>query len=296
MEWSLIPSLIGYLSPSKSPIAFVTFIGVISLLVSAALLTENRWQLVAYPIYGVLVLAVLLSFKVQTKFKKNEHNDQLRFTRSFGISGGLICLVYLGFQLADFDQEFGWGYAISLTHLCVFLLYTYAKTKEEESRDGINYGQLILITTLFLIGGSYALSSSTYDTNDISGEPADTFLFFQQTAQGLYILWATCMFYWIFELLRSLVLQNEKVWYRRSLLMLIWYFALWPAWLFLTMTSDLSRSRKIINVLVLLPIALCSTAIILNEFFNYSVPIPIVNQSVDWIIENGNRLFQSLRS
>jgi cytochrome bd-type quinol oxidase subunit 2 len=153
-----IPTVIKYLNPAKSP--FYTVMVVATFLVGAChhlvfLATGiSREQFYAFlaPIAAIMALGLYISVSVKSNYELSpeEHQEQIRFTRSFCISVALICMVWVGhtYDLLK-TREVLVSYCSSLAQLLVFTIYTLLHFGKEQPPTRSNLIQLGLITGAF---------------------------------------------------------------------------------------------------------------------------------------------------
>lgn len=146
-----------YFSPAKSPFYIVAVAGVIaSRLVCEEMDSMLHWWIVSIPLFFVLIVSFLFSFSSKPEFKAKEHRDHLQFSRSAGISSALIAFAFSVREAEQFLPSFCICYFSCLLQSLLFLLYSYARSGFDESEANavkLNYVQLVLITSTFLVGG-----------------------------------------------------------------------------------------------------------------------------------------------
>ena len=209
---SIANTIFSYFSPSKSPFYGVIAFGTVALMLSCEKIASALWWPVAIPIWLVLVIAWLLSFQDKPIFKADEHEEQLRFARSFSISSALLAIV-LTARAVNQDLPAFWGnYIACFLQVLVFLLYAWARSATEESAVALNFVQFALITTTFLVGASYGLTEyvghlPTPGKDDKSSTVAFQYLY---SAMGLYVLWAACIVRWSKHLMTLIRVEIPK--------------------------------------------------------------------------------------
>ncbi len=224
---SILSSSFVYLSPAKSPFYLICSAGAFSLILSCDdnFATPVVWNLVAVPIYVVLLIAVLLSFVSKHIFTDKEYEEHIRYGRSIAISGALLCFVIQGMYLAGYPLQFYVNYGASLAQVLIFLVYAYARHKKEEgSTTEFNFVQLSLITLIFLWSGAVSaeLSIPNQDVNygweseSAEATPQTNPWHFESevvtsragiVAIGFYILWIMCIAKWVQHIRKLVNLQ-----------------------------------------------------------------------------------------
>lgn len=221
---SIASTIFSHFNPSKSPFYGVVTFGAISLILSCEGIEHVPWRQIAIPIYIVLFLSMLFSFTSQPKFTPADYEDQLKFARSFSLSSALMSLVITSRQTNHYKMAFYLCYVPCLIQIIVFLLYSYARSYQEDKGSKINFVQFSLITTTFLIGASYSdtqfakayqvsqptsvsqsssETASSYNSNTGS-EDADQKVDnknigrrYLEVVIGFYFLWLVCIVYWV---------------------------------------------------------------------------------------------------
>lgn len=197
---SFATTILSYFSPSKSPFYSVVAFGTIALILSCAEIAQVRWPPVAIPVFLVLALSAVLSFKSRPNFDAGQGEEQLRFARSFSISSALLAFVVTARSVDEIDSMFWLSYFACLSQIVVFLAYTWARSQTQEEQSAINFVQFALITGTFLIGASYA--SVQYAIFVPEDSPAYFRNQYFVVAWMLYFLWLCCMLYWLYHLSR----------------------------------------------------------------------------------------------
>jgi hypothetical protein len=205
---SISNTILSYFNPSKSPFYGVIAFGTTSLIMSCQEIESSLWWAVAIPIWLVLAIAFLLSLNDRHVFEPGQHEDQLRFARSFCISSALLAVVLTARQVDQNLSMFWTSYAFCFVQVLVFLLYAWARSRTEEP-VAMNFVQFALITCSLLIGASYALGSYAIamEETDADAAVAGNALEFLYAATGLYALWSLCIIRWIRHLLTLIVIQ-----------------------------------------------------------------------------------------
>ncbi|WP_426343086.1 hypothetical protein ACN9MU_16560 [Pseudoduganella sp. R-32] len=196
---SFANTVFSYFSPSKSPFYGVIAFGTAGLMLSCEEIDKALWWPISIPILGVLAVAYLLSLRDRPIFEESQHEDQLRFARSFSISSALLAMV-LTARSVDKELTAFWGnYVACFTQILVFLLYAWARSATEESRTFINFVQFALITTTFLVGASFGLTEYVVHLPKPDQENKSSVVAFQYlySAIGLYCLWGACIVRWL---------------------------------------------------------------------------------------------------
>ena len=131
---SFVNTVLTYFSPAKSPFYSIIAFGTVALVLTCRGIEESLWLWVAIPVFMVLILSTYLSFIDPPNIKKTEHEEQLKFARSFSISIALVFFV-LTAQMTDKDEVGFWvSYAASVSQILVFLLYTWARSRSQKLR------------------------------------------------------------------------------------------------------------------------------------------------------------------
>lgn len=202
---SIATTVFGYFSPTKSPY-YATIAAGTGALVYSREVHEVNWTITFVPLVCVLGVSTLLSFFSRPSFTSQEYNNQLKFARSFGISSAIICLVYgarmirperletLEGQAPLYENTwiFLTSYSASLLQLLLFLFYIFVFHNYESKQKGQNFVQLSLVVSTFLIGATYAATTSE------EGLRHDAVLV------ALYALWLSCAAYLCVYLVRNL--------------------------------------------------------------------------------------------
>ncbi len=195
---SIANTIFSYFSPSKSPFYAVIAFGTVALLLSCEKIDSALWLPVAIPIWLVLAVAWLLSFQDRPSFEAGQHEEQLRFARSFSISSALLAIV-LTARAVDQDLPSFWGnYVACFLQVLIFLLYAWARSATEESAAAMNFVQFALITTTFLVGASFGLTEYVQHLPKPDRDANSSIVAFQYlcSAISLYALWAACIVRW----------------------------------------------------------------------------------------------------
>lgn len=215
---SMSNSVFSYFSPSKSPFYGIVAFGTAALMLSCQEIDDPQWRAIAIPVWLVLALVLFLAIAdrrlpasdltptgdaaADAKAEDRQHQDQLRFARSFGVSSALLALVLTAQKVSGYDVGFWINYAFCLTQVGVFLVYAWARLARPEPSP-VNFVQFTLITSSFLIGGCYGLAKYV----ELGGEdPTDmaAALRFLYASTGAYSLWVICILQW-FKHLATLV-------------------------------------------------------------------------------------------
>lgn len=199
---SIASTIFTYFSPSKSPFYAVIAFGAAALVLSCQKIGHEYWWWIAIPIYVVLILAFVLSRSDRPTFEKGQHEEQLRFARSFGISSALLALVLTARAVDKDAMSFWLNYGTCLAQTALFLVYAWTRSLTEEDGEGTNFVQFALITTTFLVGASYSISeyvgaipkAETNTTQPV--KIGDTAIQYLIVALGLYLLWLASMILW----------------------------------------------------------------------------------------------------
>jgi hypothetical protein len=203
---SIANTIFSYFSPSKSPFYAVIAFGTVALLLASEQIESTLWWPVSIPIWLVLAVAWRLSFQDRPLFETGQHEEQLRFARSFSISSALLAIVLTGRTVDQYLPAFWGSYLACFLQVLIFLLYAWARSDTDEPGEGTNFVQFALITTTFLVGASFGLTKyvENLPAPGQDGTPTTVALQYLYTAIGLYVLWAACIFRW-FKHLRTLI-------------------------------------------------------------------------------------------
>jgi hypothetical protein len=195
-----LPTVLKYLNPVRSP--FYTVMVVATFLIcychrhligEDATLTPHQFFAFSAPIVAVMGLGLYVSLKprAEDELKPKEHKEQIRFTRSFCISVGLICIVWVGQNFQLLTVEGGVSYYSCLTQIIVFTVYTILRLGKDEPPTRSNLIQLGLITGAFMLGFSYCLQLKPVVPQPIYllNLPAAFWI--------LYVAWLICIYKWI---------------------------------------------------------------------------------------------------
>lgn len=198
---SIASTIFSYFSPSKSPFYGVIAFGAMALILSCQEISPDHWWWVAAPIYVVLIIAFLMSLTDKPAFEKGQHEEQLRFARSFGISSALLALVLTARSVGNDNMSFWLNYTTCLAQTALFLLYAWARSLTEEDGEGTNFVQFALITITFLVGASYSIAKYAAILETVSDDPQniglkDTVFQYRAVALGFYFLWFCSMALW----------------------------------------------------------------------------------------------------
>lgn len=211
---SISNTIMSYFNPSKSPFYGVIAFGTVALILSCTEIENPLWWPIAIPIWIVLFFAWLLSLYDRHTFKADEHEEQLRFARSFGISSALLAFVLTAREVDQQLPIFWANYAVCLIQVAVFLTYTWARGATSETGSALptgalpipgaveepvkkpvmNFVQFALITTTFLVGASFGLAEFVRNLDHEPPNPAAVHYLY--SAIGLYALWAVCIIKW----------------------------------------------------------------------------------------------------
>lgn len=181
---TIATTIFGYFSPTKSPFYAVITFSAFGLVLSKDV--SVHFFAVSVPIILILLVSTVLSFKDQSNFTSDEYNNQIKFSRSLGISVAVLCLVFLGKEFTDDEgNSTHWsvwvGYVASVVQSLMYLLYIFIFHNYESRQRGVNIIQISLITSTYLV--SATATSTMYADSDI----------IMSTILGtLYGLWALC--------------------------------------------------------------------------------------------------------
>ena len=148
---------LGILSPTKSPYYIVAAAGVIAGQFSCEY--PPLWWYRAAPIAIVLLLSVLLSFRKLRDFNFSdvEYREQLRVTRALGISAAMCALVFFTREDRTFSVGFALIWALCILQMLIFVVHSFLAFWYVRPKLELNYVQLTLITTTFLLGTVWGL-------------------------------------------------------------------------------------------------------------------------------------------
>ncbi|MCW8914361.1 MAG: hypothetical protein OQK24_00745 [Magnetovibrio sp.] len=159
---SFATTVFGYFSPTKSPYYAVIVFGTVAatILMDA---NEINWIFGFVPVALTLLISSALAFRSKPDFTAKEYNDQLKFARSFGVSSALLCLALAVAMIEPETSdgrtenrfEYLLAYGASLVHIILFLSYIFVFHNFNARRRGVNFVQISLITSTYLIGVTY---------------------------------------------------------------------------------------------------------------------------------------------
>jgi len=166
-------------------------------------------------IWLVLAVAWLLSFQDKPRFEAGQHEEQLRFARSFSISSALLAMVLTAREVDQNLPAFWANYVACFLQVLIFLLYAWARSATEESGAAMNFVQFALITATFLVGASFGLTEYVQKLPKHGPDSKSSTVAFQYlySAIGLYVLWAACIVRWakhLMTLIRVEIPQPAK--------------------------------------------------------------------------------------
>lgn len=200
---SITNTIFSYFSPSKSPFYAVIVFGTVALILSCENIDSTLWWSVALPVWLVLAVAWRLSFQDRPVFETGQHEEQLRFARSFSISSALLALVLTARTVDQYLPAFWGNYLACFVQAFIFLLYAWARSATEESGVATNFVQFALITTTFLVGAAFGLTKYVENLPHPGQEDVVSAVAFQYlySAMALYVLWVACIFRWLKHLM-----------------------------------------------------------------------------------------------
>ncbi|ACT50719.1 hypothetical protein [Methylovorus glucosotrophus] len=207
---SVANTVFSHFNPSKSPFYGVVAFGTVALILSCEGINSQFWWAISLPVWGVLALALMLSLKDRSVFESGQHEEQLRFARSFSISGALLALVLTAREVNQEAAAFWSNYVVCFSQVVIFLVYTWARSRSEEAATSFNFVQFALITTTFLVGASYGLAQYVQhlpNPDEGGSHVSHEYLRYLCAATGLYILWVACIVRWAKHLI-SLITIN----------------------------------------------------------------------------------------
>lgn len=197
---SLATTIFGYFSPSKSPYYAVITFGALGLVLSKDV--SVHFYAVCVPVILVLFVSTVLSFRNRPDFTSEEYNNQIRFSRSLGISVAILCLVFLGRNFAEDESgnpphwSIWFGYAASVIQSLVYLSYIFIFHNYDARQRGVNIIQISLVTSTYLIAAT--TTSILYANSEAH----------MLTILGtLYALWALCIAFVMRYLARNFRLE-----------------------------------------------------------------------------------------
>lgn len=189
---SLATTIGSYFSPTRSPFYPIVAISIISLELSAGIRTN--WWIFYLPIAIVLLISTLLSFSSHPEFKKKEYKDQIRFARACTVSAAVLGLAGLGkfeskTNLITWEQwDFWFVYVAGVAQAAVLMMYTYIYNNRALPSRGLNFVQLALITSSYLLGAAYAA---------VAAQPGKDEFAFKVTLVTILMGWSLCMLLWM---------------------------------------------------------------------------------------------------
>lgn len=199
-------TVFSYFSPTKSPFYSVIAFGTVAIVLTEPI--QKNWWLTVLPLAVLLVFATILSFKDRPEFDVKEYNDQIKFSRAFGLSTAVLCFVFVAREIAPSSENgdnswlFWVGYATALYQIVVFLFYTYVYANTESKPLNKNFIQLALITSTYLIGSTYCAIQSYKQGGDG--------LHYIVILSVLYVLWAATMTIWTIHLGKTIKIVTPE--------------------------------------------------------------------------------------
>lgn len=198
----LATTIFSYFSPTKSPFYSVIVFGTTSLILTKEI--EDNWVIIFSPIAILLIYATILSLKDKPDFQPQEYNDQIKFSRTFGISAAVLCFVYTGREIPPIETEtntetinhwyFWLAYFSSLSQMAIFMFYTHVYANLKAKPNNKNFIQLALITSNYLIGATYI----TVQYNE--SQPVEIL----SIMAVLYFLWFVMIVVWLNHLRKTI--------------------------------------------------------------------------------------------
>lgn len=163
-------TVLSYFSPTKSPFYSVTSFCAVALVL---LTNVDKFIILYLPIVAVTLICTVLSFNSTPEFTAEEYNNQIKFSRSLGISVGILCLASHGrfFEMPDepttADSALFWiGYIAGSAQSFLFLLYVFIFHNYASKQRGVNLVQLSLIVSTYLIAST--ATNILFGTSDFS--------------------------------------------------------------------------------------------------------------------------------
>lgn len=205
-----VASVLDYFRPSKSPYLLVIVAGIGGVLFACSpFIKEQRFFFIAVPIYVVLMILTHYSWiSVDSEWedqKKSEFEGQLKFSRAVCIICGVGCLVFSANNEIT-DDGFILIYMTSMFQVIVFVIYAAARVKVEEPATSVNYFQMALVTSAFLIGATYCVFEWT-ETRELPPTMEDEVQTESRTlpqhqkyilsALVFYMYWGWCQIFWL---------------------------------------------------------------------------------------------------
>ncbi len=224
-----VSTVFAYFNPTKSPYYTVALAACIGLFwacdVPTVVANDGLWAWLAVPGFLVAALTLVLSVDSRNTLTREEHADQLRFSRSTCISVAVVALCFGGMQIgknmvppADPNQkiacrvlqgtqshDFVINVIICCAQIVLFLLYSWALNKEDVPPvlADRNYVQITLLTSAFLGDTSANLAYATDWTDQGC-------FHHQTTAYTLGALWICCVLFWITKLIKLRIIQFQR--------------------------------------------------------------------------------------
>jgi hypothetical protein len=147
-----------------------------------------------------------LSIDTANTLSKQEHEEQLRFSRSTCISVAVVALAFAGRAIAlngGGDNQilnFKLNVIICCIQISIFLVYNWALNRTGLPTTDHNYVQITLLTSAFLGDTSWNLAQATEKSEAGSAHH-------QWTAYLVGLLWVICAVFWVAQLVRLKVVQ-----------------------------------------------------------------------------------------
>ncbi len=209
---------IEYLRPAKSPYLLMILFGTVSLNLTALFFqVSDDWLMLAAPQFLALVVFSIFAYYGRDENPDENQEDQLKFARAVGISTAVMCLAVGSKSVEKAELLFNTNYFACILQLGVFSIYAATRLVREEQSSEFNFFQFSLVTSVFLIGATYAISQIkiTDDSytqiiiknGDSSISKIDPFFV---TSIVLYLLWSACQIFWIRRIISLINISVSK--------------------------------------------------------------------------------------
>lgn len=129
---AIAATVFSYFSPTKSPFYSIITFSAVALGLAAEVPID--FLKIYVPVTVVTLISTPLSFNSKPDFTAEEYNNQIKFSRSLGISVAVICLVCHGRYFPEIQDDgnfsaappFFWiGYIAGVTQSFMYLLYIF---------------------------------------------------------------------------------------------------------------------------------------------------------------------------
>src|SRR5579859_2988263 len=128
-------SLFNYFSPTRSPYYTIVLAACAGMFYACDITNRTLWLAIFIPVFAVAALSLYLSIDSANTLNKQEHEEQLRFSRSTCISVAVIALAFAGRSIAldeagnNHILNFKLNASICCIQIGIFLVYNWALNK-----------------------------------------------------------------------------------------------------------------------------------------------------------------------